>query len=734
MAVVGLTIGIDADTKKFNKEIKKMDKSIRQTNTEVFNLSKSLDIKWDAKQFLRAQKLAQDSLEQTEIKVKSLRDRLKFLDETGTDKTSAEYENVQRALSRAEFQAAKFGEKLKEIKDLKIEKLAGQFDKVGKSIENTGKKLLPLSAAAGALLVGFAKIGSSAIEAGDDIATMSTSLNISAEALQRWNFIAEQTDVGTEKFAAGTVKIQDALANLAQGNLDGPAKAMQSLGITTEQASLGMEANLENIINALADLESETQQVALANEIFGTKLGASMIPLLKVGSEGVAELSSEFETFGFLTNEQVNSLGELDGTLDKLKFGFEQIKNQLGAALIPLMTTLAGIIQTNVIPFVQKLAEWFGNLSEAQMSIIFGVLAFITALAPMLIIFGKLTSGIGGLIKMVKGLRVALTFLSAHPIILVITVVIGLLALLYARNEQFRDSINGLVKTLGSALMPILNVIMGLFQTLFQSLMPLIDALLNILSPILSLIINQFSGMVESIIPLINILLNVLQPILKANAMQMQFMAKVFQFIADILNKVVTFAIDKVAEGVQFLSDKLSKVLAPVLEFIGNLWGKVFGVVPSILQKVIDAIESTINGALDLINGLIKGFNAIAGFLGFDKLKELEDIAINVTIPDFEVPGFDEVVNFVGETVTKLATAPGVDTTDIPDAIPLELDTQNVIGEQSAGDLLASTSPTTNIDNSQRDIVINVTVENFADELDTDALISEINLKLAQQF
>lgn len=658
MAVVGLTIGIDADTKKFNKEIKKMDKSIRNTNQEIYSLTKSLDIKWDSKKFVRAQKLAQDSLTQTQVKVQSLRDRLKYLDETGTGKTTAEYEAVQRSLARAELQADQFAQKLKKIKDLKIEKLAGSFDKVGASIENAGKKMLPFSATAGAVLVSFAKIGLSAIEAGDDIATLSTSINLSAEELQKWNYIAEQTDVGTEKFIAGTVKIQDALSMLAREEVGGPADALLELGLTSEEASLGMEANLEKIINALSALEDETQQVALANEIFGTKLGASFIPLLKAGEDGISDLSSEFESFGYLTNEQVESLGELDGTLDKLKYGFETIKNQLGVALVPLMTTLASVIQTKVIPFIQQLAEWFASLSEKQMQMIFGILAFVTALAPMLIMIGKMTKGIGGLIKMAGGLQKALTLLAAHPIILVIGIIIGLMALLYAKNEEFRNSVNGLFQQLKSALMPILKIIGDLFINIVNALMPLVNILLNLLAP----------------------------------------------------------ALTRTVKIISFLVGILSKVLVPYLQFLGKVWGEVFGFIPKIVEGVVDAVEWMVNSVIGLINDLIDKVNKVGKYVGIE-IDKLEDIEIEIATPKWDTPEAE-----AGEFGGILEGDP----------IPIELDAESVVGVGSAGDLLATTSPTTNIDASTKDIEINVTVENYGTEIDEDVLADTINRKLLE--
>ena len=71
MAVVGLTIGIGADTSQFNKEINKMERNTKSISKDVNELSKSLQIEWDSKRFEQAQAKAQEAIAQTDVESES---------------------------------------------------------------------------------------------------------------------------------------------------------------------------------------------------------------------------------------------------------------------------------------------------------------------------------------------------------------------------------------------------------------------------------------------------------------------------------------------------------------------------------------------------------------------------------------------------------------------------------------------------------------------------------------
>ena len=113
-------------------------------------------------------------------------------------------------------------------------------------------------------------------------------------------------------------------------------------------------------------------------------------------------------------------------------------------------------------------------------------------IAPLLLTLGKLTKGIQGVIDNLPELSEAFSKISAHPIIAILGVLAILIGVLYTQNEEFRNSINSLLKTLGQAFMPILQSLGAIFQSLIQMLMPIVliigDLLVNALAAVITLL------------------------------------------------------------------------------------------------------------------------------------------------------------------------------------------------------------------------------------------------------
>ncbi len=678
---LGFTVDISADSSKFQKELKKMDKGIKTTEKEVNDLTKALAIEWDSKRFVAAQKKAQQALQETESKADVLRQRLKYLDESGTSKSSAEYRKLENQLTQTEAKAALMRAELQKINQMKFDQVANSVKSVGDAFTTAGQAMTPVSAAAAAIIAGFAKIASSAITAGDEIGTTAQQLNLSTDQLQRWLYIAEQTDVDSSQFVNAVTKMQGALAHLAAGEEDITATALKDLGLTSEEAAQGMEANFDKIINKLAGLDDATMQAYYANELFGTRMGAKIIPLLNDGGEGLASLASEFESLGYLTEDQVNSLDSFGDVLDKLKYQFELVKNQIGIALMPVMQNLANFVQEKIIPAVQSLKDKLSSFSEEQLQNGLKILAIVAALAPILLIIGKVTSGVGGLISMIPKLSSALSVLAAHPIIAVIGILAALMMYLYSTNEQFRESINQLVAMLGSALAPILDVVVKIFNTFMAALMPLVNLLGVQLTAALKLLMIFLA-------PIIEILMKIVMPILNI----------IMALFGGLINMIMG-------------------PLTKAINWLAGLWGKAFEVIQNGINKVLGFIENTINGAIDFINKIIRQINKLGDLLGFT-IGELDHVALEAevlqTVKTEEVKP-DQATTQTTTTAVDTASADSI--TDMINNLNVETSPQTVV----------------NNDNSTKDITIEVVVQNYGEDIDTDKLVEEINLKLAAQ-
>lgn len=665
MAKTGSSIEVEilANTKKYDAETNRL---VRDAKI----LQKSLAIDFDGKKYAEAQRVMREAIDRTEKKAAVFREELKKLENAGQINTD-DYNKLSSKMIKAEAEAVQLKQQLQEINQVKMDNLVNGFKNVGDTFTKAGQALLPFSAAAAGILTGMTAIGKSTIESADNLKTFADRVNLSAEELQKWQYIAMQTDVTNDELQAGLVKAQGAFASLAKGDIDVMSKALIELGFSSEEATKGMGVNFDELVNKLASIEDPIMQAAYVNEIFGERMGAKLIPMLKAGGEGLADLAKEYKNFDTLTNEQVDSLADFDNVLNNLKFSFKTIRDQIGMALLPVMESLAEVVNQRIVPIIKSLAEWFGNLSDSQKNVMVGVLGLVAALAPVLLITGKLTSGIGSMIGMVGNLSTAFKGmgLALGPI----AAIAALFALLYSSNENFRESINSLVKTLGTALMPILNVVGNLLETVFKAIMPIVDILGNVLATRIQMLVTTF-------MPFISLLTDILVPVLNV--------------VISVLDTLLGFIIGPISKGFKFMSD---------------LYMSIFKGIQTFIQGIMDFIGSAVNKAIDWINQVIKNINKIGDVLGFT-VSEIENVKIQLEtgkLPKSET------------TTTRTPSNP----------------INQAISNNTTQQVVNNTSTITN-DTSTKNVTIAagaIVIQNYAAEANLDDMVQQIQIRLAEE-
>ena len=493
-----VSVKIGADTKDFIDGLKKADKEITSTTKLANELEKGLKLEFNEKNFVQAQKQVQNALQQTTEKAQQIRDKLKFLEESGRVNT-ADYEKLELELAKTENNATKLENKLKELDKIKFENATKGIKDFSKGLETAAKNTAALSAAAAGALVGMTKLAKDAVATGDEIATNADKYNLSAEAIQRWNYIALQSDVANETLYKSMVKVRDAVGTGLSGEANNATKAIESLGLSLDNIGTDEQA-FTKIIGALSNMQDSTMQAYYANEIFGERIATDLIPLLKQGGDALNEYAQEFEEVGYLSNEQVAELAKFDNAMNKVNQQFQNAKTQLGTALLPVYQTFANLLQNKIVPAIQTVTNWFKSLDDGTKNFIVTALSLVAALAPTLLMLSKISGLIPGLMKGLSGL-------SAHPIIAIIGVVAGLLAYLYTTNEQFAKSVNKLLSVLSRALSAVLNPIMNIINVVLQLLTPLIDLLGNQLAFALNavaVLLQPIVWLMEKISSLIN--------------------------------------------------------------------------------------------------------------------------------------------------------------------------------------------------------------------------------------
>lgn len=689
-SIRGLTVEISADASSFNKEMSQMRKAAQSSQSELNALQKSLDLEFDASKLARAQKVAQDAIDQTAANADALRRRLLYLEDSGNINTD-QYRKLQTELAQTELKGQQLQKQLEKLNTLEFDNLSSQISDVGDKITGAGRALAPFSAAAGAAITTAGTLGVKAAAAGAEIDDLSLRLGISAEKVQEYQYVTAQAGVEWAVFEKALIKARAAIVDLSAGTINNASKALQSLGLRIEDFD-SKEAMFDGIIDALAGMEDKTLQTAYANEIFGDKIANQMLPFLNAGADAINQFKSEFATIAPLTNEQVSALASLDDTLYLVKESVKNAALQLGASFAPLIKSIADSIQNNLIPKLQRLAEWFNSLSLSEQQFALKALIVVAALAPLTIGIGKLVGAIGNIVKIIPSLQAGLSALAANPIVLIIAAVAAILIILYTQCEAFRESINNLISMIGGALQPVLDVVMGLLQ----SIMDLLSPILEIIGGILATVINLVISALQPFFDMLTMIFNLLTPLLQVALIPLKVVLTALQVPLQILGQLLGW-------------------LAPLFQIFGNIVSKIFGGVVKIINIVLGVIEDAVNFAIGIINGLIDGVNGALGWLGVH-IDRIADVKLRIDTSEIE--SMDDVNAIIDSTPpdTSGAGASGGGTV------------------YDGGGTTGSYGDTYNYDNSTTNKTQNITVkiENYAAEVDTDELVRQINVKLAE--
>ena len=395
-----VTIKIGADTKTFMDSMRGLDREIRQTQKSATDLEKSLDFKYDENRAVQAMGQFQKAIELCEQKAQALRAQLKHMEESGKF-DPADYAKLQLELAKVETQSVKAAEGIERIKNIKIEQLNEKFDKLGDSIEKAGQKVSVFSAAAAGLIAGAAAIGKSAAATGAEIDDMTQQFDVSAETIQRWNYLALQAGVDSTAFTRALIRARAAMADLSTGTSNAATQALDALGISARQFGSDEEM-FDGILKALSEVEDSTLQTAYANEIFGDRIATQLLPYINAGADDLAKWNEEFEAMPSLTGDEASALAELDDTFNRLNTTMQYATAQLGEALAPIIERVVVFIEESLVPAIEGLANWFENLSPGMQDTILAILGIIAVAGPLLILIGKLIPGLKALATMGK--------------------------------------------------------------------------------------------------------------------------------------------------------------------------------------------------------------------------------------------------------------------------------------------------------------------------------------------
>ena len=311
-----------------------------------------------------------------------------------------------------------------------------------------------------------AKFAKDNLDAADAMSKLSLRTGIAAPTLDKFRKVAELSDTSIEGLSKAFTILAKNSADAAEGS--GPAAdAFAKLGINVTDAGGKLrttDAIFLDIADRFAQLADGTDKAALASDIFGSRLGSQLIPLLNSGGDAVRNMSTA------LTQDFADRAAVFNDRLENMQEQLQQLGLELTTALLPVLEALVGVFE--------QVGSAFSKLPEPLQKITASVIALSAAWG----LLGPIVAPLIGLLKGLAALKIGATIAgwagAIGPLLAglkglgaliaaVFTGPVGWIVLLVAAGVAiytFRDQIGNALKTIGSLFKSAFDGISGLLQ------------------------------------------------------------------------------------------------------------------------------------------------------------------------------------------------------------------------------------------------------------------------------
>lgn len=422
--IKGITIEIGGDTTNLQKSLKGVDSQLRTTQATLKDVNKLLKLDPSNTELLRQK---QKNLESAIAGTKERLEQLKAA-QSGVEKGSAEWDALQREIVATEQNLKSLENEYKSFGSVaaqQIKAAGAKVSELGGKITDVGEKLKGLSAGAGAIGGALLKMGYDAITGADDLNTLAKQTGFSTEEIQKMKYASDLIDVSFEDISGALTKFKS--------KIDPANTSLQALGVETLNAD-GSLRNANDVffdaVSALSGISNETERDQMAMELFG-KSADSLAGIIDDGGAALEEFGAQAEEMGLILDQDtIDSLNATNDTIDQLKATIGGTIAQIGAD-----------VGTVLAPVIQKAAELIGNitaklreLTPEQTETILKIVGVIAALAPALIIGGKIVSTIGSVISVIG----TVVGVLGGPLTAVIAAVVAAGVLIYTNWDTIK--------------------------------------------------------------------------------------------------------------------------------------------------------------------------------------------------------------------------------------------------------------------------------------------------------
>ena len=371
--IKGITIEIDGNTTPLQRALSGVDKSLQKTQSSLRDVNKLLKLDPGNTELLKQkQEYLARAINDVKEKLRIEKEAYEQLKGADPSEENAEKQKLlEREIIDTEQALKKYNDELddteNELKGVKTQtdKASDSTDKLEHETEEaedaqdkanqgwtTAKQVLADLVRRGieVAIQAVKRLGEAMVQAvqdagdyADEILTLSTQTGLATDTLQEFRYMQELLDVSMDTISGSLRKLTNNMQSAATGT--GSAyQAFEALGVSVTDAN-GHLRNAEDVfydvIDALGDMQNETERDAYSMDIFG-RSAQDLNPLIEAGSDAISDYAAEAHNMGYvLDNEALESLADMDDSFERVKNQMEAVRNQIIVEMAPAISEMA---------------------------------------------------------------------------------------------------------------------------------------------------------------------------------------------------------------------------------------------------------------------------------------------------------------------------------------------------------------------------------------------------------
>ena len=400
----------------------------------------------------------------------------------------------------------------------------------------------------------------------------------------------------------------------------------------------------------------ETMESALQRMVLSGNAGKRQLVALGLSTEDLGRVmgvtgDEATKMFKNLSQEErlrvlTEAMGDGTKANEMYKNSWEGVKEKASAELAGLMGAIGTPILQMLIPVMQTLNKIISGITDAFKALpqpVQSVLGAIGGLALGMVAFvgvlgtvGKVIKGVSDGIKVLRGLSAvksivsglsgafsalsgAISFLVANPIVLlviILAVVVASIIYLYYTNEEFRNSVNGLIDTFKAFAGAIYSDVMGAIEWLQGAWQNTVDWFTNGANAINDGVMGAFNWLRDGIVGTFT---NIYDTIMGTWQAIVDWLTNG----ANTINDTVTPAIQWLTEGFQWLSDLITGTVSGAIQWLtdqfqwlSDIWNQVSNAFTTYAPLIAQVLFVMATGGVGAIVLLVANFMGMPNQIG----------------------------------------------------------------------------------------------------------------------